>query len=195
MTEDIILHLALTPHFKDNVPTIKIDLNNNPIPIPELVRDRECYIEYPMTLELGNSNTLTIEMLNKTPGDNIYDQNGNIITSHGIVINSIAVGWPVTDQDRLFIQWMSENKGSEDNTNRVDSDFEKEAEQKRQQAINTSFSKFPLNFSMIKNGCSFSNPKIPIQPTISRVFKINENGRFTFNFTAPFAYWALKNFV
>jgi hypothetical protein len=195
MTEDIILYLELTPHFKDTAPTVKIDLNNSPITVPTLIRDTMCRIEYLVTLKLGDPNTLTIQLLNKTQADNIYDQNGNIIISHGLVINSIAVGWPINEQDQLFIEFMSGNKGSEDNTNRTDPEYEKEAEIKKQQATSTSFSKFPLNHTMIKRGCRFSNPHIAIQPTSNRIFKIFENGQFKFNFTAPFAYWALENFI
>jgi hypothetical protein len=198
MTEDLILYLGLTPHYKNNLPNLEIKFNNQVIPTPVFSRDIESKLEYSTTLELGNTYSLTMELKDKTTEDDVIDQHGNVFFSHGVIINSIAFGWPVTDKDRLFIEWMSDNKGYEDNTGRHDQEYERQAEVKKQSAANSTFTRFALNDNMVIKSCNFVNNsgrQINVTPKPNRVFKINENGTFTFSFKPPFAYWALQNFI
>ena len=196
-TEDLILYINLVPHFRDIIPTVEIKLNEQVIPTPNLIRDQESKIAYNTTLNINELSNLTIELKDKTPESNITDQKGNIIVSHGIIISSIAIGWPLSARDKLFVEWMSDNKGSEDNTNRIDPEFQRQAEAKKQIASSSNYTRFTLNDNMVKESCTFTNhaEKIKITPQSNRIFKITQNGTFTFTFKPPFAYWALQNFI
>jgi hypothetical protein len=198
MNEDLIVYLSLTPRFAKRAPNIEIAFNGQSIPVPALVSNKECKIEFPTTLKLGDMSGLTITMKDKTHDDNVINQAGEIVFGHGIIVQSIAIGWPLSERDKLFIEWMSDNKGSEDNTGRVDPEYQRQAEAKKLTAQNNTFTRFPLTDTMIKKSCSFltgDGTTVNVVPMYNRVFEIAENGTFTFSFKAPFAYWALENFI
>jgi hypothetical protein len=204
MTEDLTIFATLTPHFYNRVPEVIVSINGQPVPAPVLTKRNKAYqVGVPITASFESETVFSIQMLNKIATDNLTAPDGEVIIDHGVLISNLTIAWGPTAKDKLFYDYMIDPKGSEDNTNRVDPVWENQKKIREQLIVNSAYSKYTLNELQVKQSCKFINQagiSKEMSPTAPpswfgqyRVFKISENGEFTFKFTAPFAYWALKN--
>lgn len=199
MSDNIVLNIGVTPVSRYRPVDFTVDVNSVPLALGPLPQNKHSNIEIP----LGTNYTdvqIDITMSNKTIDDDVYDPNGKIIVEHGLLISVIAVTWPLTERDQHLLEWMGQMSGSEDNTNRIDPERDRQQEIKRNVVLNSSIHKFVPNETMLRAACSTDTGRtLDIIPSrigqAGRVFKLGTNGKFTIKFTKPFAYWALKNFV
>lgn len=199
MSDNIVLNIVVTPISRHRPVDFTVCVNNAPFEIGMLPQNKSSTIEIPLGPEYS-SVQIDLEMFNKDPSDNVLDHSGKVVVDHGLLISLISVVWPLTQQDQHLLDWMSQMSGSEDTTNRVDAERDRQQEIKRNVVINSSFHKFVPNEAMLRAACS-TNTNLPLElipnrmGQVGRLFKLSQNGKFSINFSKPFAYWALKNFI
>lgn len=199
MNDNIILNLGVTPVSRHRPVDFTVSVNGSQFPIVAIPQNKASTIEIPLGPEYTNVQ-IDLEMSNKTNSDDVYDEHGKLILEHGVLISIITVVWPLTERDQHLLEWMGQMSGSEDTSNRIDPERDRQQEIKRNVVLNSSFHRFVLNETMLKAACSTNTGRsIDIVPSrmgqAGRIFKLGTNGKFTLNFTKPFAYWALKNFI
>jgi hypothetical protein len=199
MSDNIVLNIAVTPVSRHRPVDFTVSVNNTPFDIGVLPQNKSSTIEIPLGPEYSQVQ-IDLEMHNKDASDNVLDNSGRIVVDHGLVISMISVIWPLTERDQHLLDWMSQMSGSEDTTNRADAERDRQQEIKRNVVMNSSFHKFIPNESMLRAACS-TNTDLPLElipnrfGQVGRLFRLSRNGKFSINFSKPFAYWALKNFI
>ena len=196
MTEDLNLYIALDVVYVDVYPDVEIKFNGQEIKFP---KNRSVQINFPVTVKFMEMSTLSITLKNKLPSFDLHDKQKRIILNHGISIAKIGVGWKKKERREDILNWAYGLDGYKDTTGRTDADvtylnlrrYCKDGEDKRVTAP------FILNETMITKGCTimYNGVERNISPLHNRIIDLTNNGTFTFRFQAPFAYWALANFI
>jgi len=200
MIEHLTVYVTLKPHFSKRVPQVTMMVNYlEQVKVPELKKhDTEYQIEIPISATLHEQITISIQLAGKQEEDNLV-VGDEILINQGVVVSDIAVKWGATDRDDIHKAYMNYLKGSEDNTNRNDPEWERQKQLREESVSNSLFTRYPLSDTQVIRSCQFLNRdgvSSPMTPKGKfRIFKIRENGEFTFKFSAPFAYWALKNSI